>query len=134
MLNPTTLPPVMALTDEQGGLPALLTSGTAITVYIFLILTVIAVLVVAVLVGGREKEEEAPISVEAPNGFTDVVSSGRVTLNYGRSEVPAWNFVNLEDFFGCLERYYGGVPAGEYLVTLSFDGNPACTATFTVNE
>ncbi len=74
------------------------------------------------------------ISVEAPNGFTDVVSSGRVTLNYGRSEVPAWNFVNLEDFFGCLERYYGGVPAGEYLVTMSFDGNPACTATFTVNE
>lgn len=74
------------------------------------------------------------ISVEAPNGFTDVVSSGRVTLNYGRSEVPAWNFVNLENFFGCLERYYGGVPAGEYLVTLNFDGNPACTATFTVNE
>lgn len=74
------------------------------------------------------------ISVEAPNGFTDVVSSGRVTLNYGRSEVPAWNFVNLENFFGCLERYYGGVPAGEYLVTMNFDGNPACTATFTVNE
>jgi len=74
------------------------------------------------------------IAVEAPNGFSDVVSSGRVTLNYGRSEVPAWNFVNLEPFFSCLERYYGGVPAGEYLVTMNFDGVPACSATFVVNE
>jgi len=74
------------------------------------------------------------ISVEAPNGFADVVYAGNITLNYGRSEVPAWNFVNLEGYFGCLERYYGGVPAGEYIVTLNFDGNPACTATFVVNE
>ena len=62
MLNPTILPRLMALTAEgEGGLPALLTSGTAITVYIFLILTVIAVLVVAVLLGGRDKEEDQPL-------------------------------------------------------------------------
>ena len=74
------------------------------------------------------------ISVEAPNGFADVVHTGSVTLNYGKSEVSAWNFLNLEDYFGYLERYYGGVPAGEYIVTMNFDGKPACTATFTVYE
>lgn len=74
------------------------------------------------------------ISVEAPNGFADVVFSGDVTLNYGKSEVAAWNFLNLEDYFGYLERYYGGVPAGEYIVTMNFDGIPACSATFVVNE
>ena len=57
MLNPHILPRIMALADEQGGLPSFLTSGTAIVVYIFLILTVIAVLVITVLVGGRDKEE-----------------------------------------------------------------------------
>ena len=74
------------------------------------------------------------ISVEAPNGFADVVYSGNITLNYGKSEVAAWNFLNLEDYFSCLERYYGGVPAGEYTVTMNFDGVPACSATFVVNE
>ena len=74
------------------------------------------------------------ISVEAPNGFADVVFSGDMTLNYGKSEVAAWNFLNLEDYFGYLERYYGGVPAGEYIVTMNFDGIPACSATFEVNE
>ena len=72
------------------------------------------------------------ISVEAPNGFTDVIHSGHAPLNYGRSELAAWNFISLEDFFGCLERYYGGVVPGEYIVTMNFDGNPACTTTFTV--
>ena len=47
--------PTAALLLGEGGLPALLTSGTAIVVYIFLILTVIAVLVLVVLLGGREK-------------------------------------------------------------------------------
>ena len=74
------------------------------------------------------------ISVEAPNGFADVVFSGNVTLNYGKSEVAAWNFLNLEDYFGYLERYYGGVPAGEYTVMMNFNGVPACSATLTVNE
>ena len=74
------------------------------------------------------------VSVEAPNGFADVVHAGRVVLNYGKSEVPAWLFISLEDFFGQLERYYGGVPAGEYTVMMNFDGVPACSATFEVNE
>ena len=74
------------------------------------------------------------LTVEAPNGFVDVVRSGEMTLNYGRSEVAAWNFVSLEDYFGYLERYYGGVIPGEYIVTMNFDGVPACSATFTVNE
>lgn len=74
------------------------------------------------------------LTVEAPNGFVDVVYSGRMTLNYGKSEVAAWNFIALDDYFSYLERYYGGVPAGEYLVSLNFDGNPACTASFAVAE
>ena len=44
-----------ALLADGGGLPALLTSGTAIVVYIFLILSVIAVLVLVVLLSGRER-------------------------------------------------------------------------------
>ena len=74
------------------------------------------------------------VTVEAPNGFADVVLSGDMTLNYGKSEVPAWGFVGLDDYFSYLERYYGGVPTGEYLVTMNFDGKPACTVTFEVKE
>lgn len=74
------------------------------------------------------------ITVKAPNGFTDVILTGDLTLNYGRSEVPAWSYVSLEEYFSCLERYYGGVPAGEYLVTMNFDGKPACSAVFPVGE
>lgn len=74
------------------------------------------------------------ITVEAPNGFADVVLSGDLTLNYGKSEVAAWNFVGLDDYFSYLERYYGGVPTGEYLVTMNFDGKPAYTVSFEVGE
>ena len=74
------------------------------------------------------------VTVEAPNGFADVVLSGDITLNYGKSEVPAWGFIALDDYFSYLERYYGGVPTGEYLVTMNFDGKPAYTVSFEVGK
>lgn len=74
------------------------------------------------------------VTVEAPGGFADVVLSGALTLNYGKSEVPAWGFIGLDDYFSYLERYYGGVPAGEYLVTMNFDGKPAYTVSFEVRQ
>ena len=74
------------------------------------------------------------VTVEAPNGFADVVLSGDMTLNYGKSEVPAWGFIGLDDYFSYLDRYYGGVPTGEYLVTMNFDGKPAYTVSFEVRE
>ena len=74
------------------------------------------------------------VTVEAPNGFKDVVLSGALTLNYGKSEVPAWGFVALDEYFSYLERYYGGVPAGEYLVTMNFNGKPAYTVSFEMRE
>ena len=73
------------------------------------------------------------ITVEAPNGYADVVSSGQITLNYGRSEVPAWGFLPLDHYFSYLDRYYGGVIPGEYIVTLNFNGVPACADTFVVD-
>ena len=68
--------PTAALLFGEGGLPALLTSGTAIVVYIFLILTVIAVLVLVVLWGGREKnppkgETKSPALDGTALPFTD---------------------------------------------------------------
>ena len=55
-----------ALLAEDGGLPDLLTSGTAIVVYIFLILSVIAVLVLVVLLGGRDKPASGSKGEAAP--------------------------------------------------------------------
>ena len=67
MLNLSIMPWAVALLLQEasgvftdgglngGDLPAILSSGTAIVVYIFIILTLIAFLVVAVLTGGREK-------------------------------------------------------------------------------
>ncbi len=74
------------------------------------------------------------LTVEAPNGFADVVYSGNLTLNYGKSEVPAWGFVPMDDYFSYLERYYGGVPTGEYKVSMHFDGKHVYTVTFNVME
>lgn len=74
------------------------------------------------------------LSVEAPNGFADVVYSGDIVLNYGKSEVPAWGFIALDDYFSYLERYYDGVPTGEYKVTINFDGKPIYTVPFNVSE
>lgn len=74
------------------------------------------------------------LTVEAPNGFADVVYSGTLALNHGKSEVGAWGFVELDEYFSCLERYYGGVPTGEYLVTLHFDGKHISTVPFQIGE
>ena len=82
----------------------------------------------------RERNYAFSLTVEAPNGFKDVVLSGVLTLNYGKSEVPAWGFIALDDYFACLERYYGGVPAGEYRVTMNFNGKPAYTVGFEVRD
>ena len=82
----------------------------------------------------RERNYAFSLTVEAPNGFKDVVLSGALTLNYGKSEVPAWGFIALDDYFSYLERYYGGVPTGEYTVTMNFDGKPAYAVSFGVRE
>ena len=74
------------------------------------------------------------VTAEAPNGFVDVVYSGQITLNYGKSEVPAWTFIEMDEYFGLLERYYGGIPTGEYLVTLYFDGKMVNTTSFEVAQ
>ncbi len=82
----------------------------------------------------RERNYAFSLTVEAPNGFKAVVLSGALTLNYGKSEVPAWGFIALDDYFSYLERYYGGVPCGEYKVTMNFDGKPAYTVSFGMRE
>ena len=82
----------------------------------------------------RERNYAFSLTVEAPNSFKDVVLSGALTLNYGKSEVPAWGFIALDDYFSYLERYYGGVPTGEYKVTMNFDGKPAYAVSFGVKE
>ena len=67
-----------ALLAEDGGLLSLLTSGTAIVVYIFLILTVIAVLVLVVLWGGREKKpSKAETRSPAPDGTALPFAEGK---------------------------------------------------------
>ena len=51
----------------EGGLPDMLTSGTAIVVYIFIILTAIAALVVVILAGDRERKPTASVGVDSTN-------------------------------------------------------------------
>lgn len=74
------------------------------------------------------------LAVEAPNGFADVVASGNLTLTYGKSTLPAWSFIPMDDYFSYLERYYGGIPAGEYKVTMYFDGKFVHSDVFNVAE
>ena len=61
MLNLSILPQAVAIMRDAAGrgLTDVFTSGTAIVVYIFIVLTVISVLVVTVLLGGREKGKKA---------------------------------------------------------------------------
>lgn len=82
----------------------------------------------------RTRNYAFSVTVEAPNGFKDVVLSGALTLNYGKSEVPAWGFVALDEYFSYLERYYDGVPAGEYRVAMNFNGKPAYAVSFEVRK
>ena len=72
------------------------------------------------------------VAVEAPNGFADVILSGNLKMEHGKSQMPAWGFIDMEDYLSILERYYGGVPAGEYIVTMYFDGGVAASETFTI--
>lgn len=72
------------------------------------------------------------VAVEAPNGFADVILSGNLTMGHGKSQMPVWSFIDMEDYFSILERYYGGVPTGEYIVTMYFDGGVAASESFTM--
>ena len=74
------------------------------------------------------------ITVKAPNDFTDVIFSGTLELLYGRSAVPVWGFIPVDDYFELLQSYYGSIPTGEYDVTLYFNGNEVYTEPFTVVE
>lgn len=74
------------------------------------------------------------IAVEAPNGFSDVIFSGTLELHHGKSAVPVWGFIPVDDFFGLLQKYYGGVPTGEYDVTLYFNGREVYSVPFTVSK
>ena len=72
--------------------------------------------------------------MKAPNDFTDVIFSGTLELLYGRSAVPVWGFIPVDDYFELLQSYYGSIPTGEYDVTLYFNGNEVYTEPFTVVE
>lgn len=74
------------------------------------------------------------IAVEAPNGFSDVILSGNLELSHGRSYIPVWGFIPMDDYFALLDAYYGGVPTGEYDVTIYFNGAQVHTASFMVSE
>lgn len=74
------------------------------------------------------------IAVEAPNGFSDVIFSGALELLYGRSAIPVWGFIPMDDYFGLLDSYYGGIPTGEYEVTIYFNGARVHSTTFDVIE
>ena len=74
------------------------------------------------------------IAVEAPNGFSDVVFSGKLELRRGVSAIPVWGFIPVDDYFDLLRDYYGGIPTGQYNVTLYFNGNTVYSAPFTVIE
>ena len=72
------------------------------------------------------------VAVEAPNGFSDVILSGNLSMGAGKSQMPAWGFIDMENYLSILENYYGGVPTGEYTVTMYFDGSVAASDTFII--
>ncbi len=74
------------------------------------------------------------ITVEAPGGFADVIFSGTLDLHHGRSQLPVWDLIPLDGYFDMLTNYYGGIPTGEYKVTMHFDGDLVDTKTFLVQE
>jgi len=82
----------------------------------------------------RTRNYAFQIAVEAPNDFADVIFSGKLELHHGKSAIPVWGFIPLDDYFALLESYYGGVPTGEYDVTLYFDGHEVWSVPFTVAE
>ncbi|MBQ2953680.1 MAG: fibronectin type III domain-containing protein [Clostridia bacterium] len=82
----------------------------------------------------RSRTYAFQIAIEAPNDFSDVVFCGTLELHHGKSSVPVWGFIPVDDYFNLLMNYYGGVPTGEYDVTLYFNGQKVYTAPFTVTE
>ncbi len=72
------------------------------------------------------------LTVTAPNGFTDVIYSGNLDLGPGLTYLDEWSRIPVDDYFGYLTRYYGGIPTGEYLVTLYFNGEAIGCEGFTV--
>lgn len=69
-------------------------------------------------------------TVTAPNGFSDVVFSGVLELDSGRSTLPAWDFIPLDDYFALLQEHYGSLPTGQYEVTLFLNGSRATSTLF----
>ena len=82
----------------------------------------------------RTRRYAFQIAVEAPNGFSDVIFSGNLELHHGVSAIPVWGFIPVDDYFALLQDYYGGIPTGEYDVTLFFNGQKVWSVPFTVNE
>lgn len=75
----STLLNLTAALLAEGGLPDLLTSGTAIVVYIFVILTAIAALVVVILAGGRDRaRKESKTEKPAPPASADQIGRAHV--------------------------------------------------------
>ncbi|MBQ3508384.1 MAG: hypothetical protein IJA91_07545, partial [Clostridia bacterium] len=89
MLN-LPIMPLWLFQDASGGaaggtLPDILTSGTAIVVYIFIILSIIACLVVAVLLSGRERKkptvsEADPLPANGQDGLSATPAAGRFCM------------------------------------------------------
>ena len=73
------------------------------------------------------------VAVTAPNEFTDVILCGTLELPHGKSELPAWN-IPVDEYFDLLQNYYGSIPAGDYTVTLYFNGQVVHAVTFPIAE
>ena len=87
MLNSSTLLLLLLGDAGTGGgsLPDLLTSGTAIVVYIFVILTIIAFLVVTVLLSGRDKgRQDGKVSPEDSKALGSEAEGGEPDAAVGR--------------------------------------------------
>ena len=61
-----------------------------------------------------------------------LVFCGTLELHHGRSSIPVWGFIPVDDYFDLLQAYYGGIPTGEYDVTLYFNGQKVYSVPFTV--
>lgn len=80
----------------------------------------------------KSREFTFCVAVEAPNGFSDVILSGHLSMGYGKSQMPAWGFIDMENYLSILQNYYGGVPTGDYTVTMYFNGGVAASDIFTI--
>ena len=124
MLNLPILPYLTALLFQSADdginvedLPGILSSGTAIVVYIFVILAIIAVLVITVLVSGRDKGDATPLpqdSAAVPGEETPAEDEGvgrfcmltRIDENRNRYGHDVYNrTVTLEKFCEDFRNY-----------------------------